>query len=345
MLQTKPMIDGGLDAASMKVQLSDLAKRCAVFGKPDTRRAVLQIITTLLSLAVIVAVMFACVEQWYGVTLLLALPAGGLVVRLFIIQHDCGHGSFLGSTAANDTIGRCLSVFTFTPYSLWKREHAQHHASSGNLDRRGVGDITTLTVKEYSATSKLGRIAYHIYRNPLFLFGFGIPLYFLVVQRLPWGHGLTAREAWKSVLGLNLSMAVIYGALGFVTGFDHLLLVIVPIVVLAAAAGGWLFFIQHQFDHVYWEHSDNWNFHAAAVLGSSYYVLPPVINWFTGHIGLHHIHHLASRIPNYRLRECLEAIPEFASLNRLTLRNSLGCTRLKLWDEDRRRLVGFANAR
>jgi omega-6 fatty acid desaturase (delta-12 desaturase) len=330
---------------TVKDQVRTLAQRCAAYAKADANRASLQLVTTLLPLLAIVALMFACVHDAYWLTLLLAIPAGGLVVRLFIIQHDCGHGSFLASQDANDRVGRFVSLFTMTPYGLWKREHALHHATSGNLDKRGIGDITTLTVKEYRALPLPKRINYRIYRNPLFLFAIGIPCYFLILQRLPWWHGLPARDTWKSVLALDLAMLLVYGPLAFAVGISSLLLVTVPMIVVAAAAGGWLFFIQHQFDEVYWERSGRWDFQTAAVLGSSYYALPAVINWFTGHIGLHHIHHLASKIPNYRLRECLDGIPEFKSLNRLTLLDSLKCARLKLWDEDTRRLVGFADVR
>lgn len=331
----------GRDA--MKEKMRGLAQRCAAHGKADGRMAIGQLATTLPPLFIVVALMFAFVREATCLTLLLALPASLLVVRLFVIQHDCGHGSFFATRAANDFCGRCLSLLTLTPYGLWKREHALHHASCGNLDRRGVGDITTLTVKEYNELPALQRLGYRIYRNPLFLLGFGMPFYFLVLQRCPWLHGLPSREAWKSVLILDLAMIAFYGALAYVFGVGELFLIVVPIVALAAAAGGWLFFIQHQFDDAHWSRAGDWDYQVAAVQGSSYYVLPAMINWFTGHIGLHHIHHLNSRIPNYRLRECMEAIPEFKSLNRLTLLDSLKCIRLKLWDEDRHRLVGFAD--
>lgn len=330
------------DRVSIKEKMRNLAQRCTAHATPDSSRAIWQVVSTLVLLAAIAVAMFTFVNDAYWLTLLLAVPAGGLVVRLFIIQHDCGHGSFLTTREGNDMCGRLMSLFSMTPYSLWKREHAHHHAGSGNLERRGVGDIDTLTVKEYQALPLLRRIGYKIYRNPLFLFGFGIPFYFLVLQRQPWWHGLTAKDGWKSVLALDLAMAVFYGGLGYAVGYTELIKVVVPVVFVASAAGGWLFFIQHQFEHTYWAHDKEWDFQTAAVMGSSYYALPEIINWFTGHIGLHHIHHLNSRIPNYRLKECLAAVPEFNSLNRLTLMDSFKCVRLKLWDEDRRLLVGFA---
>lgn len=334
--------DLDLNHAELTEKLEHLASRCAGFAGGDTRRALTQLTVTLGLLLAVVSTMIYFVDYALWLTLLLAVPAALLVVRLFIFQHDCGHDSFFSTRSANDMCGRFLSLFTMTPYGLWKREHAYHHASCGNLERRGVGDITTLTVEEYRARSTIGRLGYRIYRNPLFLFGFGTPLYFLVLQRLPWTHGFPARECWKSVVALDAALIVFYGSLAYVFGITGVALVVIPVVVLAAAAGGWLFFVQHQFEGTYWEHSTDWRFKNAAVCGSSYYVLPPVINWFTGHIGLHHIHHLNGRIPNYRLNACLDAIPEFKAINRISLRESLACVRLKLWDEDRHRLIGFA---
>jgi acyl-lipid omega-6 desaturase (Delta-12 desaturase) len=285
--------------------------------------------------------MMALANTAYWVTLLLAIPAGGLLVRFFIIQHDCGHGSFLPSRFANDMLGRVMSVLTVTPYSLWRREHAIHHAGSGHLDRRGIGDIETWTVDEYLSKGRWARFRYRIYRNPFFLFLFGVPFYFLVLQRLPWFHGLKARDSWKSVVGLNTVMVVVYGLIAYFVGIGTLLKVVVPIVFVASAAGGWLFFIQHQFEGAHWDGPEAWDFQVAAVHGSSYYVLPKVLQWFTGNIGLHHIHHLNSMIPNYRLQECMDALPQLSTINRLTLFESFRCVRLTLWDPAARRLIGF----
>jgi omega-6 fatty acid desaturase (delta-12 desaturase) len=282
-------------------------------------------------------------EHAYWLTLLLSIPLGGLVVRFFIIQHDCGHGSFTPSRRVNDTIGRIVSVLTVTPYGLWRRTHAQHHASSGNLDRRGAGDIKTLTVAEYMALTSGEKFRYRIYRSPIFLFLVGVPAFFVLIQRLPWFHPLPAREVWRSVIGLNLALVVLYGALGYAMGFGKLAMIAIPSIFVATIIGGWLFFIQHQFEDTHWDTSENWNFQVAAVHGSSFYVLHPILDWFTGNIGLHHIHHLNSMVPNYRLRACLEASPEFMSLNRLTLWDSFQCARLTLWDESQRRLIGFSD--
>lgn len=324
-----------------KQRVRRLAAHCQTYRGSVTRLAILQIATTVIPLTLIVAAMFATVRTNYWLTLLLAIPAGGLLVRAFIIQHDCGHGSFFGSRKANDSLGRLMSVLTMAPYGLWRREHALHHATSGNLDRRGAGDIDTLTVSEYQALSILGKLRYRLYRNPLFLFGIGVPFYFVFIQRLPWLHALPARDAWKSVMGLNLALAAFYGPLVYAFGLSDVVFVVWPIVHLASAAGGWLFFVQHQFEETRWDEAGEWDFQVAALLGSSFYDLPRVLNWFTGNIGLHHIHHLNSMIPNYRLQDCLNASPELKALNRLTLWESFACARLKLWDEANRRLIRF----
>jgi acyl-lipid omega-6 desaturase (Delta-12 desaturase) len=325
----------------LKLAARRWAMHCARFRGAVVSKAVTQVITTTAPFLAVVALMFYGVSHAYWATLLLAIPAGGLLVRFFIIQHDCGHGSFLPSQKANAILGRVMSVLTVTPYGLWRREHAIHHAGSGHLDRRGAGDIDTKTVAEYKALPLLERFWYRLYRHPAFLFFFGVPFYFMILQRLPWFHALKASEAWQSVTGLNIAIAAVYGTLGYVLGFLNLLLVAVPIVFVASAIGGWLFFIQHQFEDTRWDMGDSWDFQIAAVHGSSYYVLPKVLQWFTGNIGLHHIHHLNSMVPNYRLQECLDALPELSTINRLTLLESFKCVRLALWDEAQRKMVGF----
>lgn len=327
----------------LKSQVRAFAQHCARYRTPDTRQAVTQIVTTTVPFLALAVLMFQLVHVAYWAVLLLAIPAGGLLVRFFIIQHDCGHGSFVSTRTTNDMIGRSMSLLTLTPYGLWRREHAQHHAGSGNLDRRGIGDIKTMTVQEYLAESPLGRLRYRIYRNPAFLFFIGVPLYFLIVQRSPWGHGLPFKDSWASVSGLNLAIVLVYGTLAWAIGCSTMALVVVPIVFVAAAAGGWLFFIQHQFEDAHWEPADAWDFQTAAVHGSSYYALPRLLQWFTGNIGLHHIHHLNSMIPNYRLQECMNALPELASVNRLSIRDSLRCVRLTLWEPESRHLIGFSD--
>jgi acyl-lipid omega-6 desaturase (Delta-12 desaturase) len=332
------------EVAALKIQARRLAAHCAKYRGADTRRALIQIVTTTVPFVALLAAMLGTVESAYWITLLLAVPASGLLVRFFIIQHDCGHGSFLPSRTANDLIGRVISVLTMTPYGLWRRVHAKHHATSGNLDRRGYGDINTMTLEEYRACSPWGRLGYRIYRHPLFLFPIGVPFFFAVLQRLPWGHPLDPKESWRSVVGLNVAMIIFFGALGASIGYLNLLLIAAPMILMASAIGGWLFFIQHQFDDGHWDASNEWDFQVAAIRGSSYYVLPKPLEWFTGNIGLHHIHHLNSVIPNYRLHDCLATSPEFQQMNRVTFWESLKCARLAVWDEAQRRLLTFREA-
>jgi acyl-lipid omega-6 desaturase (Delta-12 desaturase) len=325
----------------LKLAARRWAMHCAQFRGSIPSRAITQIITTTAPFLAVVTLMFLCVVQAYWATLLLAIPAGGLLVRFFIIQHDCGHGSFLPGEKINRLVGLAMSVLTVTPYGLWRREHAIHHAGSGHLERRGAGDIDTKTVAEYKALPLMERVWYRLYRHPVFLFFFGVPFYFMIMQRLPWFHALPARETWRSVMGLNVALVAVYGSLGYVVGLGNLLSVAIPIVFVASAIGGWLFFIQHQFEDTRWDDGDSWDFQIAAIHGSSYYVLPKVLQWFTGNIGLHHIHHLNSMVPNYRLQECLDALPELSMVNRLTLVESFKCVRLALWDEAQRKMVGF----
>ena len=309
-------------------------------------RGIVQLGTTAVPFFLLLGGMLACVSQGYAwIAVLLSIPVGGLLVRLFIIQHDCGHGSFFASRTANEWVGRLISLLTLAPYDFWRRSHALHHATSGNLSRRGIGDVTTLTVQEYLALTPWQRIGYRIYRHPLFLFGFGVPFYFLVYQRSPLFHPLKVKDIWKSIIGLDAAMVAVYGGLMWLIGVKPVLAVIVPIVFVASSIGGWLFFVQHQFEETHWEYAGDWDYQVAAVHGSSYYVLPPILQWFTGNIGLHHIHHLCSTIPNYRLQECLDASPELQTMNRLTLLESLNCVRLALWDEANRKLVSFREAR
>lgn len=332
------------DGAALKDQARRLSAHCAKYRGADTRRAAIQILTTTVPFLALLAAMWVTVDRAYWLTVLLAVPASGLLVRFFIIQHDCGHGSFLPSARANDFLGRLISVLTMTPYGLWRRVHAKHHATSGNLDRRGYGDIETLTLAEYRACSPWARLRYRIYRHPLFLFPIGVPFFFVVLQRLPWGHPLDPKECWRSAVGLNIAIVVFYGLIGAAIGYAKLLWIITPMILMASALGGWLFFIQHQFEDGHWDASDEWDFQIAAIRGSSYYALPKPLEWFTGNIGLHHIHHLNSVIPNYRLHDCLAASPEFQAMNRVTLWQSLKCARLAVWDEAQRRLLTFREA-
>jgi len=280
----------------------------------------------------------------YWLTLLLAVPAAGLLVRIFIIQHDCGHHSFFRSHRANDWLGSLCGLFTLTPYSLWRRSHSRHHASSGDLTNRGHGDVWTLTVDEYGGRSFLKRLQYRLYRNPLFLFVLGPSLLFIVRNRFTYGVPRNWRRERRSVHLTNLGILAVLVAAWSTIGVGTFLLIQLPILMLAASVGSWLFFVQHQYEHAYWEPNERWDFIRSAFEGSSYYRLPRVLQWFTGNIGFHHIHHLESRIPNYNLPTCYAEVPELRQAVTLGLWDSLKCTRMKLWDEHRQRMVTFSEA-
>jgi len=322
-----------------------LLDHCTAYKGADTGRSIVQLLTTATPFVLLFAAIWAGLHHGYPITLLLALPVAGLLVRLFIIQHDCGHGSFFRSRRANDTLGRVISIVTLTPYSYWRRSHGLHHASAGDLSRRGVGDVDTLTVREYAALPRFRRLLYRLYRNPLVVLVIGPPYLFILRHRVPFGAPLPFRDIWRSILSHDLAILLGYGLLGAVIGLKTLLLLFLPVMILATWAAGWLFYIQHQFEDAQWDWDEDWDFHVAALYNSSYYALPRILQWFTGNIGFHHIHHLCSRIPNYRLQECLEASPRLQSINRLTLRGSLKGLWLTLWDEDRRKLVSFREAR
>lgn len=296
-------------------------------------------------LAVLWALMAWSLDYGYWITLLLAVPTAGLVVRLFMIQHDCGHGAFFRSRRLNDMLGRVIGVFTLTPYEHWRKAHAIHHATSGNLSRRGVGDVDLLTVREYLALSRWKRLGYRLYRNPIVFFGIGPTYLFVLKHRLPLPMLRGGRRSLFSVLWTNLAIAAVIALAMTLFGVAEFLLVQIPVTMLASSIGVWLFFIQHQYEHTYWEADGNWSFHEAALRGSSHYDLPGILRWFTANIGIHHVHHLCSRIPNYRLRECLRDNPALRDVGRLTLFESLKCVRLTLWDEESKRLVGFRHLR
>ena len=278
----------------------------------------------------------------YWLTLALALPTAGLLVRIFIIQHDCGHHSFFRSHRANDLLGHACGLLTLTPYCLWRRCHARHHSSSGDLNHRGQGDVAVLTVAEYRRRTRFGRLQYRLYRNPLVMFLFGASYLFILRQRFTSRIPRGWRRERRSVHVTNCGIAAMI-ALGWYTiGLSTFLMVHLPIVMMGAAIGSWLFFVQHQFEDAYWQPHHSWEFTRSALEGSSYYRLPRVLQWFTGNIGFHHIHHLDSRIPNYNLPACYNAEPALREAVTLNIRDSLKCTALKLWDERRQRMVTFA---
>jgi len=315
--------------------------RLAAYKDPDTKRSVWQLVSTAVLFAGAWALMYLSLGWGYWLTLLLAVPAAFLLVRLFILQHDCGHGAFFRSSRAADIVGSILGVFTLTPYHYWKKTHAMHHATSGNLEHRGFGDIDTLTVDEYLALSPWKRFKYRVYRHPVVLFGIGAVLHFFVRHRIPT---IVPRE-WsrerRSILWTDVGLAAFIVVMGLLVGFGKFALVHVPLMTLSASIGVWLFYVQHQFEPTYWEHDERWMYDDAALAGSSYYRLPRLLQWATGNIGLHHVHHLNARIPNYRLQHVLDTIPELQRVTTLTLRESFRCVRLALWDERERKLVRF----
>lgn len=313
------------------------------YRQPIVWRSVVEIVITAAPFALLWAAAWAALSISYWLTLAITVPAAGFLVRLFMIQHDCGHGAFFRKRATNDWIGRTLGVLTLTPYDAWKRSHAIHHASSGNLDERGTGDIDTLTVSEYRARSKWGRFAYRLYRNPVVMFGIGPAYLFLFSHRLPLGM-MSGWRSWLSVWSTNAGIAVLVAAMIWLVGAEAFARVHLPIVLLASSIGVWLFYVQHQFEETTWDPDPSWNVHDAALYGSSHYDLPGFLPWLTAHIGIHHVHHLYSRIPYYRLPQVLRDFPELASVRRITLLESLRCVRLRLWDERRRRLVSFTEA-
>jgi acyl-lipid omega-6 desaturase (Delta-12 desaturase) len=327
------------------VKASDWAQILANYREPNPARSVLEIVITGGSFVVLWFLMWAALGLGYWLSLILAFPAAGFLVRLFMIQHDCGHGAFFRRRPVNDWVGRALGTLTLTPYDAWRRSHAMHHASSGNLDRRGIGDISTLTVREYAALSRWRRLGYRLYRNPVVMFGLGPAYLFIVQHRLPIGLARSGWQPWLSTMATNLAIALIIVAMIWLVGVKPFLLVHLPITLLAASIGVWLFYVQHQFEDTFWEEAPAWTLHEAALHGSSYYDLPGILRWFTANIGVHHVHHLCSRIPFYRLPRVLRDHPELKGVGRLTLVESLRCVRLVLWDERRRRMISFRDLR
>jgi omega-6 fatty acid desaturase (delta-12 desaturase) len=329
---------------SLSVDLRALKTALAPYQRPSHRRSLLEILITAAPLAALWgAALFAVSRGWWW-GMILTVPAAAFLVRLFMIQHDCGHAAFFRSPNANAWTGRIIGVVTATPYDYWRRTHAIHHATSGNLDRRTLGAVETLTVAEYQAKPWLLRAAYRLYRHPLVMFGLG-PVYMFVLQhRAPIGL-MRERRAWLSVLGTNLGLVLLIAPQVLLAGWAAVLAVHLPIVVLAATIGVWLFYVQHQFEHAWWARNERWTSHEAAFCGSSHLDLPAVLRWFSANIGAHHIHHAGARIPFYRLPEAMNAFPQLKTLSRITLWDGVRAMRLSLWDEAAGRLVSFREAR
>jgi omega-6 fatty acid desaturase (delta-12 desaturase) len=307
-------------------------------------RSLLELTVTLGPFVLLWMLMWAALGLGYWVSAIIALPAAGFLVRLFLIQHDCGHGSFFSGRRTNDWVGRVLGVLTLTPYDFWRRTHASHHAGSGNLDRRGIGEIVTLTVREYQALGWRGQLGYWLYRHPLVLFGVAPAYLFIVRYRFPAGLWRD-RRAWLSVMTNNVAIALVIVAVMAAVGVGPFLAIQLPMTLLASTIGVWLFYVQHQFEDTFWAAAPAWTHHEAALHGSSHYDLPKILQWFTANIGVHHVHHLCSRIPYYRLPEVLRDHPELHAIGRITLGQSLRYARLTLWDEQQQRLISFRELR
>ena len=311
----------------------------AKYQNPDLQRSIWQIANTIPIYYVLLYLMVRSLEISYWLTLVLAPIAAGLLARTFIIFHDCGHGSFFKSQKANDALGFITGILTFTPYYYWRHSHAIHHATAGDLDRRGTGDVMTLTVREYKALPPIKRLGYRIYRNPIVMFIIGPLFVFLIVHR--FAQRSAGKRERYSVYWTNLALAGYLALMVFILGIKTLLIVQLPVLAIGFSAGVWLFYVQHQFERTYWEDHEEWDYAAAAMQGSSFYKLPKILQWFTGNIGFHHIHHLSPRIPNYFLEKCYNENPLFQEIKPVTLLSSLKSLSFRLWDEDQRKLVGF----
>jgi omega-6 fatty acid desaturase (delta-12 desaturase) len=314
----------------------------APYAQPHLGRSLLDLATSVLPYLALSVAMYFALSVSYLLVLVIAIPTAGFLVRTFILFHDCSHGSFLASRKANLWLGTVLGLFVYSPFLRWRHDHAIHHATSGDLDRRGGGDVRTLTVSEYHALPPRARLGYRLFRNPLVMFGIG-PIVALLI-----GPRIVARSARPrmrdSVIGTNIALAVLIVGLCWLVGWRDYLLVQAPTLLLAGSAGIWLFYVQHQFEDAYWESAESWTYADAALRGSSYLKLPKVLQFFSGNIGLHHVHHLSARIPNYNLQRAHDENAIFHEVPMLSLRDGLRAVRLKLWDEEHRRMVTFAEA-
>ena len=319
-------------------------RRLNRYRQASTGRSAVELAITAVPFAALWIAAWVALQHghWWG--LLLTVPAAAFLVRLFMLQHDCGHGAFFRHKPLNDWVGRLISIATLTPYDYWRGSHAIHHATAGDLGRRGIGDLVTLTVVEYLALPWRRRLGYRLFRHPAVIFGLGPTYVFLLGHRLPLDSMGGGWRPWLSTMATNLAIAVVVGGAMWVGGVGPFLLVQLPTSLLAGSIGVWLFYVQHQFEGTFWARSPSWSLREAALRGSSHYHLPGPLGWFTGDIGLHHVHHLNSRIPFYRLRQVLRDHPELDT-DRLTMAQSVRAFRLSLWDETAGRLISFRELR
>ena len=328
------------DPRTAREWLSILAR----YREPSIRRSLFELTATLVPFFALWALAWMALSFSAWAALAVALLNGAFLVRIFIIQHDCGHGAFLPNRTAQDWTGRILGVLTLTPYAVWRRTHAIHHAHHGDLDQRGIGDVTTLTVAEYRARSPFGRFMYRLYRHPVVLFVLGPAYLFILQNRLPFGLMNQGWRYWTSAMGTNAMIGIALGLIVWFGGLWPVLLIFLPTSVIAATIGVWLFYVQHQFERTHWSKGEDWQLHNAALEGSSHYVLPQPLRWLSGNIGIHHVHHLYSRIPFYRLPEVIRDQRELAEAQRLTIRDSLRTAGLHLWDEEQGKLTSIREA-
>ena len=334
---------GASPSPSGSLSAQDWVRILSNYRQPNNLRSWFEVGITIGPFVVLWALAWWSLSISYWLTFAIALINGAFLLRLFIIQHDCGHGSFFSSRTVSDWLGRILGVLTLTPYDVWRQSHAIHHGATGNLHRRGIGDIHTLTVDEYRDLTPRGRLMYRLYRNPIVLFGLGPGYLFLLENRVPVCFPDKAKY-WFSAMTTNAGILAALGVILYFGGIMPILLIFLPTTLLAATAGMWLFYVQHQFEDTHWEGEDDWQLHEAALHGSSHYVLPRILQWASGNIGIHHVHHLQSRIPFYRLTEVLKDHSELAISNRMTIRESLQTARLHLWDTNKKQLLSFSQA-
>lgn len=326
-----------------RTKIAELKKDVAPYEHSNPKKSVMQIMNTIGPLLLLWIAAYASLSVSYWLTLPITIVAAGFVVRTFILFHDCCHQSFFKSRRANDLLGTITGILTLVPYEQWKRSHNIHHASSSNLDKRGIGDIRIMTVEEYAAASWWRRMAYRFYRNPIVMFGLGPIAIFMIDYRFN-RRGAKRKERWNTYL-TNLGIVLLYAGLCWLIGWQAFLLIQGPVMYVAALLGIWLFYVQHQFEDTYFEHQDEWSYVQAAVEGSSYYKLPKPLQWITGNIGFHHVHHLSPRVPNYHLEKAHEQSLPLQKATTITVRTSLKALRYRLWDENSRQFVSFKEVR
>ncbi|MCF2905708.1 fatty acid desaturase [Octadecabacter sp. CECT 8868] len=334
----------GLSPATPPRSGQEWVRTLALYRTPNALRSWFELAVTIGPFIALWALAWWSLSYSYWAAFAISMINGAFLLRLFCIQHDCGHGAFFNSRSLSDWTGRVLGVLTLTPYDVWRRTHSIHHGASGNLDRRGIGDVYTMTVAEYAALSPMGKLQYRMYRNPVVLFGLAPGYLFLLQNRLPFGL-MNSVKYWISAMATNAASIVALGIILYFGGLAPILLVFLPSTLLAATAGMWLFYVQHQFEDTHWDVEEDWQVHDAALQGSSHYVMPSVLQWLSANIGIHHVHHIYARIPFYRLPEVLRDHKELAEGNRMTIGESFRNARLKLWDEKTKQLISFSQVR